>query len=85
MDGSQYFDPLLENPNFSRYGTDGEITITTSAFISRKNYWVKFSKNAGVILDTFCPYLGKNYILEKRLLIIRHSIYLPSCKNSGKN
>ena len=75
MDGSQHFDPLIENPHFSRYGTDGEITITTSALISRKNYWVKFSKNAEVILDT-----GK-----KTLLIVRHSIYLPSCKNSGKN
>ena len=46
---------------------------------SKKTYF-------GVILDTFCPNLGKNEFSLKKGLCksFKHSDYLPSCKKSKK-
>ena len=60
--GRQHFGPLLENPNFARYGTGGEISITAYVFIfdqfQEKLMTKFFSKNRGHFRH-FLPKFGQ--------------------------
>ena len=73
--GQQHFSPQLENQNFSRYGTDGEISITilvfTLGFFQEKTNDKIFQKNPKktirrAILGPFYPNFSKNEFSWKK-------------------